>query len=133
MSLLALEDTGKDILIKMSKGVPGAAIVLATLLKCNSIVDPDSGIGEFGTILMLDDMEVYGSDIWLLYKDICGENIVNLVGVVRAMQLGFISKEQIKAAIASRRTAAPIDLPVGELLKQVKARLAAFNLEYRPD
>ena len=37
----------------------------------------------FLDICRLDDLELYGSGIWLAYKDVCGEDIEKLRGRLR--------------------------------------------------
>lgn len=56
-----------EAITSMVDGNPGATTVCCELMKND----------EFGfiNICHLDDMEIYGSDIWLCYKDICGQDI----------------------------------------------------------
>lgn len=79
----------------------------------------------------MDDMGIYGSHIWLLYKDICGQNLVQLLGLLRAYQLGFVSRKAITGAIESCREplAPPHDLDVANLLAKVQERLPRFARE----
>lgn len=60
--------TMMDVLMEMSEGNPGAISVLAQLLEGN----PMDG---FTSILALDDMNMRGSQIWVGYKDYCGQDI----------------------------------------------------------
>lgn len=124
MSRIQLSDRFMDIVHKMSDGNPGAIMVLMKLFEHNVAVDPDSALGPFGTILDLDDKEIYGSDIWVLYKDICYEDIRAVIAVMRACQLGFISRESIKSAIAEYHMH-PLD--VMALIKAVEERLPRFS------
>ncbi len=55
-------------LIQMSEGNPGAITVLMELIGRD---DPSALM----TILNLDDMNMRGSQIWVGYKDYCGEDI----------------------------------------------------------
>lgn len=56
-----------DCIINVVDGNPGALRVCMNLLENNEL--------GFADLLHLDDMEIYGSDIWLCYKDICRENL----------------------------------------------------------
>lgn len=56
-----------DCIISVVDGNPGALRVCMNLLENNEL--------GFADLLHLDDMEIYGSDIWLCYKDICRENL----------------------------------------------------------
>jgi len=60
-----------DAIAKMADGNPGAVTVMCELLKLD-LVD------GFANICRLDDLELYGPDIWVAYKDICGSDIKTL-------------------------------------------------------
>jgi len=60
-----------DAVVKMVEGNPGALRVVCELLKPNLVEG-------FMDICRLDDLELYGSDIWLAYKDVCGMDIKKL-------------------------------------------------------
>lgn len=60
--------TMREAIYLLSEGNPGAVSVLAKLAS----VFP-------ATLILLDDQEIYGSDIWLAYKDISGEDLGALV------------------------------------------------------
>ena len=64
---VGLQDTVQDALVKMVEGNPGAITVLLEFLKRN----PDLGLIH---ILKLDDLGIYGSHIWMLWKDVCGQD-----------------------------------------------------------
>lgn len=65
---LTLEDSTMDAIVKMSDGNPGAVTVIGQLLT----MEPADGLIA---LLHLDDMQLYGSDIWVAYKDVCGQDI----------------------------------------------------------
>ena len=123
MSRIGLGDTQISIFLKMSDGNPGALSVMMQLLEKGGQIDPDSFMGGLGAILSMDTLEIYGSEIWMLYKDVCGENIVNMCAVLRAHQLGYITYNQIKHAINNRGEG----LDVASELKKVKERLPKFG------
>jgi hypothetical protein len=56
-------------------------------------------MGAWGFILNLDQMEIYGRRIWMLYKDVCGESIAKAIGMVRSVQMGVLTAETLNAAI----------------------------------
>jgi len=62
---IQLNDSPIEALVKMSDGNPGAANVLGGFLQRQGIV----GIIH---ICKLDDLKIYGSKIWLLWKDLLG-------------------------------------------------------------
>lgn len=124
MSRVQLSDDVRSILFKMSEGNPGALTVMLQLLKKGEQIDPDSFMGGLGIILSLDTHEIYGSRIWMLYKDVCKEDIVSMVAVLRAVQLGYVSDASMKHAIYDH--GAGLDIP-GTITK-VKTRLPKFGI-----
>lgn len=64
---VSLNMTVVDIAVLMSEGNPGALRVIGEILES----DPQ---GPF-ILLDLDDMNIRGSQVWVGYKDYCGQNI----------------------------------------------------------
>lgn len=106
-----------DVLVKMSDGNPGASTVLARLSKHWHVIDPHNVLGPLA-VLLLDTFRVYGEDIWIFYKDVCGSNLRNTVGVIRACQLGYCAN--IKGV---RRE------DVARLIEKVEERIGKLNEE----
>ena len=121
---IGLKDTSMDVMIKLSEGNPGAISVCANLLKNTSKHDPDAFMGGIGSLLMLDTLNVYGSRIWMFYKDFCKEDVGTMVLMLRAFQLGFISRQELDNAIDRRGAGIDID----DIGKKVKERLPNFIL-----
>ena len=63
-----------DIMFKLSEGNPGAINVMGQMLQ--------EEVG-FLYILSLDDMNMWGSQIWVGYKDYCGEDIKKFIEAVK--------------------------------------------------
>jgi hypothetical protein len=78
---IGLHDTGMDLLMTMSEGNPGALRVLSEML-----TDP---IG-FMQVLSLDDMNIRGTQIWVGYKDYCGEDILKFRECVKTRDPGMV-------------------------------------------
>jgi hypothetical protein len=76
MARAVLTDSAQDLIIKMSDGNPGAITVLTKLLFI------PSGIGPL-LALWLDEWKIYGSSIWILYKDWCSENLDTMVEAIQ--------------------------------------------------
>lgn len=66
-----LEMVPIDAVVKMAEGNPGATRVMCELMKPNLVEG-------FMDVCRLDDLGLYGSDIWLAYKDVCGMDIEKL-------------------------------------------------------
>ena len=94
---LELNDDLYSSLFKMSEGNPGALHALMESVKEGGKIDPQSALGGFGVLLSLDAIGIYGSSIYILYNDQCNRNIRDMMMLLRAYQLGFLSKEKIRA------------------------------------
>lgn len=121
---ITLTDSGHDILFKMSEGIPGALTVCLKILKEGEQIDPDNMFGGFGVLLSLDDAGIYGSRIWMLYKDVCGQNLSKMLAVLRGWQLGLVSKERLHAAIENHG----VGLNIEEVVAGVAQQLPRFNM-----
>ena len=119
---IGLTDTAEDMMVKMSEGNPGALSVCMQLLTETANIDPDAALGGLSSILMLDTLGIYGPEIWMLYKDVCGEDIADTITVLRGYQLGFITHHQLNHAIQNGGDG----LDVNDVLKQVKDKLPLF-------
>lgn len=120
-------DSVMSIVIKMAEGNIGAVNVLSELVKQGPAIDPDDIFKGVGAIMQMDNLDLYGSNIWLLYKDICGEDLTKTIGVLRAVQLGFIPGEDVKSAVDASRSGTPKTIDVNGLLQKVKDRLENFG------
>lgn len=117
------QDDVQSAIMKLAEGNPGALRVCCDLFKATPEVDPQAGFGGYTPLLFLDTLNVYGSEIWMLYKDVCGEDIRKTIAVLRACQLGFVSRERLRAVIAGLEA---IDLD--DLCRRVTNRLPQFKL-----
>jgi hypothetical protein len=127
-------DIGRDILIKMSGGNPGGLQVLMSIYRTGETVDPQAAIGGFAHLLILGALGIYGSDIWVLYKDLCQSNIVLVIAILRAWHLGMLSEDTLLAAIKSKRIygmVPPPDFDPVAVHQKVKERLPQFA-DYQP-
>lgn len=122
---IELTDNIMSSMIKLSEGNPGAAIVVAQLASDNAKIDPDSAFGAISSLLSLDTLGIYGSHIWIFYKYLCKQNLVHMLAVMRACQLGFLSNS--KLTNACQEGYPPHDIDVEDLYNQVKAELPNFN------
>jgi len=118
-------DSLLDILAKMGDGVPGALSVCGQIMQRAPLIDPRAGLGGLFVLLELDSLGIYGCRIWQLYKDACGQDLVKMIAVLRARQLGFVTRQEIYHAIANYGEGLDLD----ELLAQVQERLPDFGRE----
>lgn len=118
---ITLEMTTKDVLIAMAGGNPGALTVCMNIMEEGARIDPQ-GLGGFGAILTMDTLGIYEHRIWMLYKDVCGENLEKMLGVLRANQLGFVSAAILNKAIDNRGEGIDVDV----FFNKVEERLPEF-------
>ena len=126
---IELSDSFINIASKLSEGNPGALNVIMTLVKESPTIDPDAAMGPFAHLLSLDSFGIYGSNIWILYKDICGQDITNMIAVLRAIQLGILPIGMLKRAIGgiNGNTKEAVVLDVPGLLEKVRDQLPRFG------
>jgi len=122
---ITLQDNGLTALMKLSEGNPGAMSVLMEMMTQAADIDPDDIMGSFGALLHLDSMGIYGPRIWMLYKDVCKENLNATLGLMRAVQLGFISRSTLDTAIDNYGQGLDVDAA----LAKVKDRLPRFVMK----
>lgn len=119
--------TATDILVALAEGNPGALRVMMEAMEHEPRVDPDSALAPLGALFAFDTLEMYGPTIWVLYKDICGQDITKVLAVLRSNQLGLVSASEIKNAVdtvlLARRKP---DLDPAAILARVQERLPNF-------
>jgi len=128
MNRLTLDDDKLTAITTMSEGIPGAAIALAELAKQTPAIDPHAGLGPLHYLFFLDDLHVYGPRIWIFFKDVCKTDYITMIAVLRAWQLGFLSRESLVTAIDTARSPFPVKLDLDDLLAKVKDQVPDFGV-----
>ncbi len=95
MSRIVLTDSILETYVKMSDGNPGAVNALVELQQDIDKIDPQSALGILGVLMQLDSMEIYGTAIYILWNDKCGQDSRKMIMMLRANQLGFLSADKI--------------------------------------
>jgi hypothetical protein len=116
-----------DAIFLLSEENPGAIRVLVQMSGAAETVDPDNFAGPFGPMLNLDSQGIYGSNIWLLFKDICGECIPKTLAVLRGVQLGIVDEATVHAALDLANVRNPIGFNPDEVWAKVCLRLPNFQ------
>lgn len=125
---IKLADTTMDVVVKMCDGNLGAMNALVSLLKPeNTNIDPDNIMGALGPILHLDSFGIYGTDIYVLFSDICDRNIAKFIAVIRAIQMGLFSRDILKNASHRQDYSGRNMIPVDDLYKKIKDLLPKFD------
>lgn len=108
---------------------PGAATACAALIKAAADnVDPGQPFGGHGPFFALDELEIYGHGIWVLYKNVCEYDALKLTALLRGWRLGIVQREAL--VNASLGKPAPLGVsPINaeRVLEQVKAQLPRFG------
>jgi len=121
---IELTDNIISAIMKLSEGNPGAMNVCIQLDKEGVNIDTDSFCGGLGQLLSLDAEHVYGPKIWMLYKDVCKEQLWKMIAVMRAVQLGIITNSVLHHAIENRGDGLNVD----ECITKVIAQLPGFKV-----
>lgn len=123
---ITLQDTSLDMITKLAEGNPGAVVAVIEMMKSAPVVDPDSAFGAFAPLFDLDTLDIYGSRIHVLYKYVARGDVVLVLGLLRAVQLGHMGESELHAAIANPREFT--DERGQQLLALVKADLPDFGV-----
>jgi hypothetical protein len=126
---IQLNDNLQSIFIKMAEGNPGALTAMMQMFKATPTVDPDDIFGGLGVLLSLDSFGIYGTDIYVLFSDICDRDAAKTIAVLRATQLGLFSNVKLADACHRQDHSGREMVPVDELMAKVKERLPNFNLQ----
>lgn len=102
-------------LVSMAEGNIGAATVLTSLIKASKVIDKASALEGLGAPMQLDMLEIYGEHIWILYKVVCKENIYTMIALLRANQLGHLSKSEMIEPMTKERLDEIIALVIEDL------------------
>lgn len=127
MARIKIDTKMSDMFMVMSDGNPGALTALLELFQNTARVDPDNFMREYGSILLLDMFEIYGTDIYILWNDICDRDIVNTIALIRAVQMGIISIELLKDICSRRDGSGKSMINVDEVYSKVSGQLSNFN------
>lgn len=64
--------------------------------------NPVRSSGPLDPLFCLDDLGIRDEDIYRLYRDVCSENIGNMLALLRAVRLGLVLQETLTHAIAHK-------------------------------
>ena len=123
LSRIQYSDTTQDALVKMCEGNPGGLRVCMELLTKAGEIDPDNIMGGLGFVLNLDTLGLYGSKIWMLYKDVCNQDLTKTCAILRGWQLGYVAEDDILHAVDNYGDG----LNPGAILNQVQETLPNFG------
>ncbi len=112
----------------MSNCNPGAVTAMIEMLNNSDQIDPDDAMGGMGKLLLLDTFEIYGTDIYVLYNDICDRDIAKTIAIIRSAQLGLLVPAVLRDACSRQDYSGRKMIPVDELCQKIKEKLPRFNI-----
>lgn len=121
------KDNIQRVIVKLSDGNPGALSVLIQIIKNGNIIDPDSLNTDEMNLFLIDELEIYGPNLWILYKDVCQQNLLSLFSLFRAYELKIITKVKIHDFITNQSLD---DFNIDNLLEQVRQTIPNFGKDY---
>lgn len=127
MGKVKLDDTDMDAILKVAGGNPGAIMAIAEILNNSVAIDPQNVLGGLGLVLVLDEWEIYGTDIYILFNDKCNRDVRQMLMMMRAVQLGFLPLAKLKEMASDQMMKVNLtDDEWEELDKKVCDRLDGF-------
>lgn len=128
---ISLNDDLKTCLIKLAEGNPGALTAMIEMCKISEEIDFDSAFGPYTPLINLDDFGIYGTDIYVLWNDICDRDTIKTIGVLRATQMGLFDNNILKDAAHRQDRSGKSLVPVDELMLKLMKKLPNFNKDGR--
>jgi hypothetical protein len=122
---IKFEMSALDVFYAMSEGNPGALRVCMDIMTQGEMIDPEHIFKGLGHIMTLDTLGIYGSRIWMLYKDACHEDLPTMLAVLRANHLGLAGVTDGAVNHATDNYGDGLDLKA--IMEAVQTRLPRFN------
>lgn len=127
MSKIKLTSSPLEIAMTISQGNPGALAACVQILDSVD-VDPDSAFGELTGFITLDSLGIYGTDVYVLWSDICHKDTPVMLAVLRATQLGLLEGSVVKEASSRQDYSGRSMIDLGDVVSKVKGVLPNFKL-----
>jgi hypothetical protein len=126
---IELGDSWGAICLKLSDGNPGAIMTCTELLRHGPGYELSSPLGVLQSFLAIDSAALFGEKLYLLRHDLCGDHLVRMLTVLRALDLGLISTEALHAELEKAAEGEPAALDHEALLAGVRERWPDFGKE----
>ncbi len=126
MGRILKRDSLKESVIKLVEGNPGALQCLIQLLKEEDKVADNFPFGYAGVLLTLDTWEIYGTDIYVLWNDICDRDCCKFLACLRATRLGIVTPNVLKDACHRQDYSGSNLVNSLALLEKVRQKIPSF-------
>ncbi len=119
MSKLSQSDTPESAILKMADGVGAALEILAKMVNHESDRQAVTIISSIGYLMLLDKLEIYGTGIYILFKDKCHGDLGRLLMLLRAVQQGIYPANKLQELAADQFNQVSISEAVWRELERV--------------
>jgi len=130
MSRIELSDDLMGALSKMAEGNPGALTAMMDLIEKAETIDPQAAMGGIGKIMCLDTYGIYGTDIYILWNDKCGNDAVKMCLLLRSVQLGMTPQSKLVKMAADQMGEVNLS---DEEWEDIKTKVCARLEEFKTD
>jgi len=96
MARITILDDAKSALVKICEGNPGAINACCCMIKEGAVVYPYVDGWEY--IILLDTLEIYGSDIYVLWSDICQRDTQKMIAALKVAKIDAYKADVLKNA-----------------------------------
>lgn len=125
-------DSLQDVMVNLSQGNPGALTAMVGIVKNHQDLGPLAMFGGRGPLMALDMMGIYGSEIYILWNDICKRNLRRFCALIAADFSYVLPRKDIKK-MARTGEDTLTENQWKELETEVCERIGNFNKEFFND
>lgn len=116
-----------EMVLAICNGHPESINVCYLLLTNGRVIDPDDVGGGLSSVMMFDELGIYGERIAMFYNDVCDNHIGKMIAMFRAHQRGYAGVNTQTLNHSIDNLGAGINLDV--VISAVTTWLPNFNLE----
>jgi len=126
-SRIKLSDNMISAVAKMSNGNPGAMTFMMKLITDAEKIDPGNQMGGLHSMLLADTFGIYGTDLYVLWSDICNRNTGLAMAMLTGAQLGIISGKLLADACSRQDYSGRDMIDVESVYKKVCEKVESFD------
>jgi len=102
MPILKETDDNKACISRLCQSNPGCIRSLVELVECYGPVH-NPHIEALGLFHLLDEFEIYGTEIYILWNDKCNQDIEKFILLIRATQFNIVTLKNLKRMAEDQR------------------------------
>ena len=112
----------------LAKGNPGACTCLCKLLEYTFHDHCELPVHGVNVLRLLDKYGIYGTDIYVLWNDICDEDYFKVLELLSAVEIGFLDSATLCDACSRQDYSGKNLIDVDQIVHDVKSVLPYFNI-----